>query len=96
VADLAGRRLASVASRGSQARRDGIWLMASKHSAGTHLSAMTQESLQGGKPSVFHEQLEVASRGKALAQLPRADCGNGNAQVLGHFSAGIWFFRASW
>ena len=27
-----------------------IWLNASRHSAGTHLSAMTQKSLQGGWP----------------------------------------------
>jgi hypothetical protein len=27
-----------------------IWLIARKQSAGTHLSAMTQNSLQGGRP----------------------------------------------
>ena len=42
------------------------------------------EELAGGQAGIFHEQLEIVSRGKIRAQLPGANGGNGNAQVLGN------------
>ena len=41
------------------------------------------EELAGGQAGIFHEDLEVVTRGKTLPRLPRADGGNGNTQMLG-------------
>ena len=40
---------------------------------------------QGG---IFHEDLEIVTRGKTLPRLPRADGGNGNTQMLGDILEG--------
>jgi len=42
------------------------------------------EELAGGQAGIFHEQLEIVARGKILAQLPRANSGNRDAQILGN------------
>ena len=42
------------------------------------------EEFAGRQAGIFHEQLEIVTRGKTLPRLPRADGGNGNAQILGN------------
>lgn len=42
------------------------------------------EPFAGRQAGIFHEQFEIVTRGKILAQLPRANGGNGNAQILGN------------
>ena len=41
------------------------------------------EQLAGRQAGIFHQHLEIVTRGETLTQLPGADRGNGNAQVHG-------------
>ena len=41
------------------------------------------EQLAGRQAGIFHEDLEIVTRGKTLPRLPRTDGGNGNTQMLG-------------
>ena len=41
------------------------------------------EELARRQAGIFHENLEIVTRGKTFPRLPRADGGNGNPQILG-------------
>ena len=51
--------------------------------AGDTLVGHDAEELAGRQAGIFHEDLEVVTRGKTLPRLPGADGGDGDTQMLG-------------